>query len=99
VPRPIETDETRQIFEPLYYLTGFGMLTFPVTAMVWTWIIGRREADIFWMELFGVWTFVVFWTLKNAELRSISAGQSASTEEMAVTVGLPLRESGSVETL
>jgi len=85
-------DETRKIFEPLYYLTGLGMLTFPVTAMVWTWIIGRLEANIFWMELFGVWTFAVFWTLKNAELRSTSAGQPASTEEMAVTVGLPQSE-------
>lgn len=84
--------ETRETFGPLYYLTGVGMLTFPLAAIVWTWIIGRSEANIFWMELFGVWTFAIFWTLKNAELRSTSAGQPSSTEEMAVTIGLPQSE-------
>ncbi len=85
--------ETRTIFEPLYYLTGLGMITFPITAWIWTQIIGHRSAHVFWMELFGIWTFAFFWVLKNAELRSTIARLGKSLEKAAVSGDLdPIKQ-------
>ena len=89
-------DETRMVFQPLYYLTGLGMVMFPITAWIWTWIIGHQSAHVFWMELFGIWTFASFWILKNAELRSTSARLGKSPEKAAVSGDLdPAQPMGS----
>src|SRR5262245_28100373 len=78
-------DKTRLVFEPLYYLTGLGMITFPITAWIWTWIIGHKSAHIFWMEFLAIWTFASFWVLKNAELRTTIRSLGKSLEKAAVS--------------
>ena len=77
--------KTRLVYEPLYFLTGLGMVAFPITAWIWTWIIGHKSAHVFWMEFFAIWAFAWFWVFKNAELRTTSQSLGKSLEKAAVS--------------
>jgi len=90
-------EETRQVFEPLYYLTGLGMVTFPITAWILCLVIGQMSEHVYWMEFIGIWTFATYWALKNAELRTTSERLAGQSPEKAAVRGHDLNSAAATK--
>ena len=75
----------------LYRGLGVAMLLSPLVALVAERVLrppGGEPSVVFFVEVFGVWAFAVYWSVKSWEVWQTSADRAASQGILAASPGL-----------
>ncbi len=71
-------------FRRLYRRIGFGMILFPVIALLMTVVFQRFSAYAFFAEASGIWIFATYWLVKSRELKTTNAEQLALNDQIQI---------------
>lgn len=75
----------------VYRVLGVAMLASPLVALGAEWVLrppGGEPSVVFFLEVFGVWAFAAYWSVKSWELWQTSADRAASQGILAPSPAL-----------
>ncbi|ODV43093.1 hypothetical protein AWV79_20275 [Cupriavidus sp. UYMMa02A] len=81
-------DRTKRRYTRTYRFFGGLMIAFPLIGLLLSWVMGQRDAVVFFVEAAGIWTFGAYWFVKSCEMALSAGGEKEVARKMTADKGL-----------
>lgn len=88
--REVQDRARRRRYKRGYLFTSLGMFVLPLLAYIGHRFWGRADTLTYWLELFAIYAFAIYWSIKTLELRQSLADRPNLREEVGRSMNIDI---------